>query len=367
MSDKITTLTAIQETAMLAMYNDAFASASQPGDPIAGENAIKTLRELGGAPRSKTALWFDSPATACIGIAIFQSSSSLQSSLRSSLWSSLQSSLRSSLESSLRSSLGSSLESSLWSSLESSLWSSLGSSLRSLLGCGESDASWTTLYNFCHTLGLPTPYKRHDLKKLQAWANYSKNAGWWWPYENVDIIARRPIQLSWERPEPGSRLHRDGGPSAEWADGWRLWHLHGVRVKQWLAETRAEELDPTQITKIDNAEVRREFVRKVGIDRIVYKLGAKTIEERGNYQLLRMEIAGRPWTYLKMLNPSIGAWHIEGVPNEIATVSEALNFRNGLTPDMIDDENGADWFQQGDVILKPRGAKNFKRQPIVLT
>jgi hypothetical protein len=34
---------------------------------------------------------------------------------------------------------------------------------------------------------------------------------------------------------------------------------------------------------------------------------------------------------------------------------------------MIDDENGAEWIQQGDVLLFPVGAKKVKRQPKKLT
>ncbi len=44
-----------------------------------------------------------------------------------------------------------------------------------------------------------------------------------------------------------------------------------------------------------------------------------------------------------------------------------LNFRNGLRPDQIDPVNGADFYQQGDVLLFPRGAKTFKPRPSILT
>jgi hypothetical protein len=55
------------------------------------------------------------------------------------------------------------------------------------------------------------------------------------------------------------------------------------------------------------------------------------------------------------------------VPNDVKTVREALNWRNGLTETQIDDKSGADWYQQGDVILRPRGAIKFKSLPLVLT
>ena len=60
-------------------------------------------------------------------------------------------------------------------------------------------------------------------------------------------------------------------------------------------------------------------------------------------------------------------YHVEGVPQSCRTVRDALNVRNSLTEEQIDDENGIDWYQQGDVILRPKGAKKFKRLPKKLT
>ena len=66
-----------------------------------------------------------------------------------------------------------------------------------------------------------------------------------------------------------------------------MWCLHGVRVPQWLAETRDTDIDPKRILELDNAEQRREFVRKVGLERIYYKLGGKVIEVKHiDYRLL---------------------------------------------------------------------------------
>jgi hypothetical protein len=106
--------------------------------------------------------------------------------------------------------------------------------------------------------------------------------------------------------------------------------LNGVRVPQWLAETPADKLGVKKIAKIDNAEVRREFVRKVGIDRLCYGLKAEVIDSKGDYELLLLDIGDkvkRP--YLKMKNPSIGCWHVEGVPPGTKTVDEANKWRRG--------------------------------------
>lgn len=164
-------------------------------------------------------------------------------------------------------------------------------------------------------------------------------------------------------------LHHDGGPSILWRDGWRQWHLNGVEVPQWLAETDFGKIPPKRIIEIKNAEVRREFVRKVGIDRIAYKLGAETVDQQGDYTLLRIRPGeDRTWTYLKMQCPSTGLWHVEGVPNTCQTVAEALAWRKPPRLAKIPvDENGEDWYQQGDVCIWPKKAKRLKPNPKTLT
>lgn len=151
-------------------------------------------------------------------------------------------------------------------------------------------------------------------------------------------------------------------------DGWGLYCLNGVRVPPQIVTTPAEQLDCQFILKERNAEIRREFVRKAGIEKVCKDLGAKTLDVQDSYELLALNIGdGLERPYLKMKNPSIGVYHIEGVSPECRTVQQALNWRNSLTDAEIDEVKGADWYQQGDVVIRPSGVKTFKSQPIVLT
>ena len=164
------------------------------------------------------------------------------------------------------------------------------------------------------------------------------------------------------------QLHRDGAPAILYPDGFALFRLNGISVPEWLAVKPAAEIQPREMLGISNAEVRREFVRKVGIVRICQGLNARVVSSCGLYELLELDIGdGRRRPYLKMQNPSVDAVHIEGVHPDCKTVQDALNYRNGLTADQIDDVNGAEFWQQGDVILKPRGATKFKSRPKILT
>ena len=94
--------------------------------------------------------------------------------------------------------------------------------------------------------------------------------------------------------------------------------------------TPYEKLDALQTLKEKNAEVRREGIRKIGIERVCQKLKTKTLDIDGDYELMLLDLGdNRERPYLKMRNPSIGVYHIEGVAPNIKTVDEALNWRNG--------------------------------------
>ena len=113
-------------------------------------------------------------------------------------------------------------------------------------------------------------------------------------------------------------------------DGWRVWALNDVLVSQEIVETPADGLDAALVVAESNAEVRREIVRKIGIERVCHALGAEVVDNRGDYELLELDLQDdlrRP--YLKMLNPSTGDWHLEGVAPHIRGVEEALAWRNG--------------------------------------
>lgn len=125
-------------------------------------------------------------------------------------------------------------------------------------------------------------------------------------------------------------LNCDGGPSIAYPDGTRCWSLNGIAVPQWLAETPADEIDCNEYAKITNAEIRREFMRKVGITTYCEKMGSEVIDKQGDYELHVIDLGGTTGKrhYLKMLNPSIKVWHMECVSRDCQTVDDALYFRN---------------------------------------
>jgi hypothetical protein len=125
-------------------------------------------------------------------------------------------------------------------------------------------------------------------------------------------------------------LHKDGGPALAYPDGWSIFALNGVLVKEEYAVTPAESINPATVFAESNAEVRRELIRKIGVERFLAKSPHKVLDTRGHYQLLSVELSPevRDARYLKMLNPSVGCWHVEGVHPTCKTVQESINWRS---------------------------------------
>lgn len=127
------------------------------------------------------------------------------------------------------------------------------------------------------------------------------------------------------------QLHCDGGMAVKYPDGWGVYALNGVRMKAEHVETPAEKLDGRAVLAESNVEVRRELMRKIGIERMLSHLPHKLLDAQDHYELLAVDLSAeaKGCRYLKMLNPSIGVWHMEGVANECKTVQHALNWRAG--------------------------------------
>ncbi|PYS47795.1 MAG: hypothetical protein DMF68_15090 [Acidobacteria bacterium] len=129
----------------------------------------------------------------------------------------------------------------------------------------------------------------------------------------------------------GGRLHSETGPAVSWSGSdLKYFCLNGVHVSEEIAMTPASLLDTTLMLHERNVDVRREIIRKIGIERICASLNAQCIDRSGDYELLLLDLRdGRVRPFLKMKNPSVpGIYHIEGVAPECRTVAEAIAWRN---------------------------------------
>ena len=189
---------------------------------------------------------------------------------------------------------------------------------------GSFDTNIFAFYDYCiEELGVSI--QTNLMKKYKSWRESSK-LGLIYPFDDVCVISEKPVSIV----RKGNMIHNDNGPAIMYRDGFSVYILNGVRMKKEYVMTPWNQIDPMIVMKETNAEVRRELVRKIGIERLVDKLGAKVIDTQGDYELLILNVGDnvhRP--YLKMKNPSIGVYHIEGVHPNCKTVNDALIFRNG--------------------------------------
>ncbi len=175
---------------------------------------------------------------------------------------------------------------------------------------------------------------------LRAWETTVKETSWVFLAEDCAVACEQATEFNIVKNGDQVVLHGDGVPAIGYSDGFRLWRLNGVEVPEHIAVTPGPELDAKLVLEERNAEVRREIVRKMGASLVCERLGAEVIDKSddGVYELVLLNMGdGRQRPYLKMLNPSIGVWHVEGVGPEVKTVREALKWRNGseLTPQIL--------------------------------
>jgi hypothetical protein len=152
-------------------------------------------------------------------------------------------------------------------------------------------------------------------------------------YENICFVSEKPIYLKIkETPQKGIfHLHDKNKMAIEFKDGYGLFALNGIIVTKEIVMTPANKLDANLILKERNVEIRREIVRKIGIERVCQQLHTESLDKWNNYELLSLPIPDMniKAVYLKMKNPSIGTYHLEGVPPKIKTCRQALAWRDG--------------------------------------
>jgi hypothetical protein len=160
------------------------------------------------------------------------------------------------------------------------------------------------------------------------WLTQSQECHWWLPYKGLVLFSERPTKLF---VNSKGQLHKDGAMAIEYSDGWGICALNGVRMPDEHVLTSAEKIDAKIVIKETNAEVRRELIRKIGVERFIQSAGAKVLSKQDDYELLSVKLSREipDARFLKMLNPSVGVWHVEGVHPECGTVQAALNWRAG--------------------------------------
>jgi hypothetical protein len=184
---------------------------------------------------------------------------------------------------------------------------------------GQFDSGYFSWVDFMQDIGVT------DIPKVVKYYSDTSKVGLIYPLENCVIVCQKPSIIK----KNSNGLHCEDGPALVYNDGGvsEWYYLNGVRMTKEQVMTPAEKLQPKEILAETNVEVRRELIRKMGIELLLNYLPHKVLDKKGNYELLNVELSDecKSARYLKMQNPSVKCWHLEGVEGE--TVTQAINWR----------------------------------------
>lgn len=202
---------------------------------------------------------------------------------------------------------------------------------------GSLDAGSTGFYSFfVDVLGVEV--EDSTRAKLKAWKKTTK-IGMFYLLDKMSCVSKKPLSLDLSNGE----LHSEKKPAILFEGDVGYYSLNGVPVPKELALTPSEELDINFFKNEKNADVKAEFVRKFGIERML-EFGKKidTYENydqeeqpwwwKSEYELWDMEsiFDGLDYQpYLKMINQTTGIWHMEALSPTCRTIEDALKERFG--------------------------------------
>ena len=150
---------------------------------------------------------------------------------------------------------------------------------------GQHEAAYLAFCDFFSNL-LPD-----TIKSLQGIMQVARNAGWWWPYENIAIISERPTHL---HRDPEHRLHNTEGMALRYPDGFGIWAINGVRVDERVV-MRPHTLTVQEITDEPNAEIRRVMREQYGYDKYLTGVGAVQINTRDKFPDEKAHLRDLEW------------------------------------------------------------------------
>jgi len=139
-------------------------------------------------------------------------------------------------------------------------------------------------------------------------------------------VCDRPRHL---RFDSQNRLHAEGEPAIEFADGWNFYYYHGVRLPEKYGQVHPNQWQSQWILAEENAELRRVLIQVIGYARIIQELSAKQIDSWQEYALLKIDPPREePICLLKMTCPSTGFIHALRVPPNLTSAREAIGWAN---------------------------------------
>jgi hypothetical protein len=183
--------------------------------------------------------------------------------------------------------------------------------------------------------------------RWNIWRDTSK-IGMIYPFDDVCFVTQKATKISYNERD---QLHCENGPALAYAGGYEFYSLNGITVPEYLVMTPSEDLSLDFFKNEKNADVKAEFVRKYGVERMLdmgkkmdsfenYDQENHTWWWKSEYELWDMHVLfeGIEYQpYLKMRNCTTGIWHVEAVSPSCRTIADALKERFGnIEPDIVE-------------------------------
>ena len=154
---------------------------------------------------------------------------------------------------------------------------------------GQHDADWLAEFAAHRLLG--TKFDAADLALFELWATLARSTGWWWPREDVCIMAERPVAV---HVDADSLLHKDDGPALEFADGSCAHAWHGTPTTP-IASARDPANPGCHLTLHDTADMSMHLL--IVINGSVERDGTRRRHALRVPDSFRDPIAAAAWTY----------------------------------------------------------------------
>ena len=357
-----------EQAALIPVYRQKWRAISLSTGPINRSQAAETIKSAYSAIGLKAPeiIFVDRPYEAAdiILSRVDNPSSELRSQFERKLRSQLEKQLRgylgSQLESELQSQLQTQRSTRLYNQLQAQMWElhrnylagEIASQLlpQEVIDERSEDFYWQTLgreqfshciqpelwaacgglLDFCiSVLNLPHSYGRNWI----VFQSIVRDCGLIYPYDKVCIVCEKPIALS---VDSNHRLHAEGKPAVQFADGVSIYAYHGVILPEWYGRLHPHQWQSKWVLKEQNAEVRRALIQGITYDRICQELAVTELDSWQEYTLLSIEfdddfnIRGnaKPVYLLKMTCPSTGFIHALRVPPNVRSAQEAIRWVN---------------------------------------
>jgi hypothetical protein len=198
---------------------------------------------------------------------------------------------------------------------------------------------WATYFSYYEFMRHELGVKFSNITEYESFLA-CHSYGMVWPTPSLCVVCQPPSII-----KKNSRgLHCEDGPAVSYSGLNEIYALNGITVPKELVMTPAEDLSIELFKSEKNADVKAEFVRKYGIERMLdmgklvdtfenypdqaqYDWWWKSQYELHDMSAVFTDIPYQP--YLKMMNFTTHIWHMEAVSPACRTLRDALKERFG--------------------------------------